>query len=381
MAQRISSAALLSSAIVLLAATPSWSQNAPAEPEATSLSPVSVTATRGLRPIDQMPATVTVIDSEQLERQNAVRMQDAIRYEPGIGFSNAPVRGGGGNFVIRGIGENRVRVLTDGVRLPDFPESNVGAGTFTRDFVDLETVRRMEIVRGPASALYGSDAIGGVVNFITKDPGDYLAPGRSTYFSGRFGYSGADNSFTESVLGAARAGNVEAMLLYTRRDGNEVQPNSSMRANPQDYSVNSLLGRIVWQATPADRIRLTGELLTRQADTNLLTDRATTGAGAATTTVQNSRADDSTMRGRVQLDWFRSEPLLFADNMEVRSYWSRLDRREQTTQQRYVGALNPATTAANRLRYTDTRQEQDLAGFDWQMRSDVALFGNRHRLT
>ena len=351
---------------------------------ATTLDEVTSTATRAPRPLAEIPATVTVVDSEQLERQNAVRPQDAIRYEPGVAFSNQPLRGGGGNFIIRGIGDNRVRVLTDGVRLPDFPESNIGAGTFTRDFVDLENIRRLEIVRGPASALYGSDAIGGVVNYITKDPADYLdGTGRNTFLAGRAGYSGADRSFTESLTGAARAGDVDVMGIYTRRDGHEVRPNGSLRANPQDYTVNSFLGRMVWRATPSDTLRLTGEILVRETATNLLTDRDTTpGAGGSpSTTVQNSRGEDRTTRGRVQLDWAHTEPLLFADRVDLRLSWSRLERREQTTQDRYVGTGNPATAASNRLRYSDFRQEQEILGSDLQFRSTLAMLGTTHRLT
>lgn len=380
----------LASALALAALTLTPGARAQTNPEplagtpATALDAVTSTATRAPRPLSEIPATVTIIDSAQLERQNAVRIQDAIRYEPGIGFSNAPIRGGAGNFVIRGIGGNRVRVLTDGVRLPDFPESNIGAGTFTRDFVDLENIRRIEIVRGPASALYGSDALGGVVNFITKDPGDYLTPDRNTFFSGRFGYSGADRSFSESLLGVARAGDLDVMALYTRRDGHELKPNGgTLRANPQDYTVNSFLTRAVWRATPADTLRLTGEIFVRETETNLRTDLTTTPGqgGGPSTTVQSSRGDDRTTRGRVQLDWSHTEPVLFADRVDVHAFWSRLDRREETTQARYVGTGNPRTAAANRLRYTDTSQEQELLGFDTQFRTTRDLLGATHRLT
>jgi hemoglobin/transferrin/lactoferrin receptor protein len=356
---------------------------APAEGPATALDAVTSTATRAARPIGEVPATVTVIDAEQLQRQNAVRPQDAIRYEPGVSFSNQPLRGGGGNFVIRGIGGNRVLVLTDGVRLPDFPESNLGAGTFTRDFVDLETVRRIEIVRGPASALYGSDAIGGVVNYILKDPADFLGSDRNAFLAGRFGFSGADTSFTESVIGAARQGPVEAMLLYTRRDGQELTPNGRLTPNPQVYSTNSVLGRAVVRPSAADTVRLTGEVLSRSLKTDVLTERGTTpgfGGGPSTTT-QSSIGDDTTFRGRVQGDWFRTAPLLFADSIEVRTYYAFLNRREITNQGRYVGFGNPATTPSNRLRYTNTQQDQSLAGIDAQFRTAIEALGTTHRLT
>lgn len=364
-------------ATACLAPLPALAQDA----TPTALDAVTATATRAPRPIAEVPSTVTIIEGETLERRNATRLQDVVRDEPGISVSSSPVRAGAGNFIIRGIGDNRVRVLTDGVRLPDFPESNIGAGTFTRDFVDLDTVRRIEILRGPASALYGSDAIGGVVNFITKDPGDYLTAERNTAFRYRFGYSGADTSITNSIMGAARGGTVDAMAIYTRRDGHEVQPNGRLSANPQDYATNSFLARAVWRASPIHTFRITGEILSRSTETDLRTERATTGVGAAATTVQSSRGDDATTRARVQLDWGIAAPVLFADRVDVKAWWSHLDRSEQTVQDRYVGAGNPATTAANRYRWSLTEQIQDIHGIDVQARTGRDIWGTTHRLT
>ncbi|MFT3952928.1 MAG: TonB-dependent receptor plug domain-containing protein [Piscinibacter sp.] len=128
------------------------------------------------------------------------------RTEPGISVSNSPTPSGAGNFFIRGIGDNRVRLEIDGVRVPDYPGSNVGAGLYTRDFVDYDSLKRVEIIRGPASALYGSDAIGGVVSFVTKDPGDYLREvGRDWYAGTKLSFNGIDRSFSETFTGAAAA--------------------------------------------------------------------------------------------------------------------------------------------------------------------------------
>jgi hemoglobin/transferrin/lactoferrin receptor protein len=344
---------------------------------ATALDAVTSTATRSPRTVGSVPATVTVIEAEQLERQNAVRPQDAVRYEPGISYDNQPLRAGGGNFVIRGIGGNRVLVLTDGTRLPDFPESNIGAGTFSRDFVDIESVRRIEIVRGPASALYGSDAIGGVVNFILKDPGDYLTRDRNVFLSGRFGYSGADGSLTETATLAARQGHVEAMMLFTRRDGHQLTPNGRISPNPQIYATNSALARAVYRPSAADTVRLTGEVLTRGVKTDVLTDR-TSSAG---TTVQSSIGNDTTTRARVQLDWQRTERLLLADTTSITAYYALLNRREVTEQDRYVGTTNVWTSQPNRYRYTSATQEQSLGGLEAQFRTDADMLGTQHRFT
>jgi len=357
----------------------------PASPTgaATVLGPVNATATRAPRAEVNTPATVTVITGDQLERQNAIRPQDTIRYEPGVSFGTQPTRGGGTNFVIRGIGENRVRVQIDGIRLPDFPGSNAGAGTYTRDFIDLETVRRLEIVRGPASALYGSDALGGVVSYFLKDPADYLAgSGRDVYFSLRGGYSGADTSFSETVTGAARAGNVEAMLLYTRRDGHELGNNGSIPPNPQTYYVNDLLARVVIRGENADVLRLTGEFFERVTTTDIRTDRGIIpGGGGPNTIIFDSQGRDRSWRGLLAADYTREEPLAFVDRMVLRAFWTEVNRREQTTQERasYFGPVPPVEPT--RLRRSDFKFIQPIIGGEAQFNSNVDILGYVNRLT
>ena len=132
-------------------------------PKATQLDAVTSTAARGPKTLNDIAGTASVITAEELERRNATNIKDAVRYEPGVTVGNAPNRGGATNFNIRGIGGNRVLVLVDGFSTPDFPGSNIGSpSSYTRDFVDLDSMKRLEIVRGPAGAR-SSDALGGVV--------------------------------------------------------------------------------------------------------------------------------------------------------------------------------------------------------------------------
>ena len=148
----------------------------------TALPEVAVTSDKVEGTTYDSPSTISVHTEKDIDRQNIHSPSDLVRDEPGVSVGNQPARGGATNYVIRGIGENRVRVEVDGVKVPDFPGTNIGAGTYTRDFIDFDTLKRVEIVRGPASALYGSDAIGGVVAFVTKDPGDYLALVNKNWF-------------------------------------------------------------------------------------------------------------------------------------------------------------------------------------------------------
>ncbi len=87
---------------------------------------------------------------------------------------------------------------------------------------DLDLMQRVEILRGPASALYGSDGIAGAVSFTTKDPVDMLR-GESFTARGRVGYSSADESWTEGVSVAGSNGALSGLLAYTRRDAQETE--------------------------------------------------------------------------------------------------------------------------------------------------------------
>ena len=149
---------------------------------------VQVTATRGERALSDVPSTVDVIDREQLDDRLIRDIKDLVRYEPGVSVTSTNGRFNAlSGFRIRGLDGNRVLIQTDGIPVSD----NFGFGSYlsaNRNFVDLDTLKQVEIVRGPASSLYGSDALGGVVAFVTKDPSDYLKEGKDAYFGLKFGF-------------------------------------------------------------------------------------------------------------------------------------------------------------------------------------------------
>ena len=155
----------------------------------------------------------------EIERLAADNAADLLREQPGV-----DVNGVGPNQarpVIRGQRGLRVLFLEDGLRLnnarrqTDFGEIS--------GLIDVGSVRAVEVVRGPASALYGADGLAGSVTFITKDPSDILK--RDQKFAGRarVGYASADKSWTESLVLAGKSDRWEALVAYTRRDG-EGQP-------------------------------------------------------------------------------------------------------------------------------------------------------------
>ncbi|MFN3775990.1 TonB-dependent hemoglobin/transferrin/lactoferrin family receptor [Sphingomonas parapaucimobilis] len=281
------------------------------EEDATEQRDVVVTATRAPIQAQDAPVTVSVKKAEEIADELATDIKDLVRFEPGISVRRAPTRfgaamgttGRAGNegFVVRGIGGNRVLIQVDGVRVPygfSFGAQDVGRG----DYVDLGLIKSVEFLRGPASALYGSDGLAGAVSFTTSDPADILG---DKAFGGslRTQYGSADEELTQSGVVAGRSGAVSAMLAYTRRDFSELKNKGDVEGtgvtrtapNPQDGRANALLGKLVWNVAPGHRLRATGEYLDNRIETDVLTGINRNVAGL--------QAHDTGKRWRAGLDW------------------------------------------------------------------------------
>lgn len=302
-------------ALAALVATPAWASDADPDPKDT----VTITATRTPVATQDAPATVSVIDEEQIADELVTDIKELVRFEPGVSVTRQPTRfgaalgttGRAGNegFTIRGLGGNRVLIQVDGVRVPDgfsFGAQGVGRG----DYVDLGLIKSVEILRGASSALYGSDGLAGAVSFITSDPADLLREGQGVGGLLRAAYSSADNEFSETAIVAGRSGDWSAMAAYTRRDFREYENQGTVggtgtartQANPQDGRSNAALGRLVYESG-GHRIRLTGEYLGTHLTTDVLTGHATTPPALAATSVINLDATDTGHRWRTAFDW------------------------------------------------------------------------------
>ncbi|HEY8566156.1 MAG TPA: TonB-dependent hemoglobin/transferrin/lactoferrin family receptor [Beijerinckiaceae bacterium] len=374
--------ASVSPLIVALALSGAQSAAAQDAANSTTLDAITVTADKVPSTVFDSPSTVSVTDAKEIDRKSINSPRDLAREEPGVSVGNQPARGGSTSYVIRGIGDNRVRIQVDGVKVPDFPETNIGAGTYTRDFVDFDSLKQVEIIRGPASALYGSDAVGGVVSYVTKDPADYLdLVGKNWFLGSKTGFDSTDRSFLQTATGAYRLGPWEVMLLTTRRQGREVEPNGRLKANALDSTAQNTLAKVVYNAGEWGIVRLTGEYLRREAETRLSTEEVTTGGarGQPFTRVFTSRGEDTTSRPRLSFDWTLPLTWTLADAVQVRAFWTEVRREELTTQTRASAA--PLPTVPNRLRLSDFDFQQEIRGGEVQFTAKRNWLGLEHTLT
>ncbi|WP_239987473.1 TonB-dependent hemoglobin/transferrin/lactoferrin family receptor [Sphingosinithalassobacter portus] len=311
---------------------------------------ITVTATRQPLGVEDAPATVTVIDARQMADELVTDIRDLVRFEPGITVPRQPARfgaalgvtGRAGNegFTVRGIGGNRVLIQVDGVRVPDgftFGAQSAGRG----DYVDLGLIKSVEFLRGPASALYGSDGLSGVVSFITSDPEDFLSERQNIGGIARAGYHSADQEFAETAILAGRSGDLSAMVAYTRRDFQELENQGHVGGtgptrtlpNPQDGHSNAVLGRIVYH-TGNHRLRLTGEYIDTYLYTDVLTGLGDNGMG---TLVDNLIARDTGERKRIAADW-NWQGAGTIDHARIGIYWQDAEDRQFTAEDRTPAA-------------------------------------------
>ncbi|MDT8402994.1 TonB-dependent receptor domain-containing protein [Sulfuriflexus sp.] len=135
----------------------------PVSADQKNLEPVIVTASRTVQTVDEALAPVIVISRDEIERSQAVDIADLLRFHAGLDIARNGNPGSVTSLFIRGTESNHTLVMIDGVKIN--PGTTGGAAL---NNIDPEMIERIEVVKGPRSALYGSEAIGGVINIITR---------------------------------------------------------------------------------------------------------------------------------------------------------------------------------------------------------------------
>lgn len=301
---------------------------------------ITVTATRTEQAIGDVPATVDVIGREQMDRTLVRDLKDLFRYMPGVSVTSGFGRFGIGDIRIRGLGGNRVRIETDGIAISDA----FAIGSYSdanRNFVDMDTLKRAEVVRGPASALYGSDALGGVVSFVTKNPADYLAPGKDAYAGFKLGYQSDWQGLSAGATTAIGGERWSGMVVVSHRQGRETanQGDNHSRdatrtaANPQSRDGRSLLSKLVYTPSLDQQVTLTVEGNEDRAATDVLHLRGIDPRTGATTL--RLAGDDLQTRARVSLEHELSGlDGAVADSLTWRAYRQDSETTQDTVEER-----------------------------------------------
>ena len=179
--------------------------------------PIIVSATRTDIPLDQSPASVSLISSDDLEQKQIERVSDALREVPGLNVVQTGTPGQLTSVFMRGLPSEDMQVLLDGI-----PINQGLAGQF--DFANLTTddIDRIEVVRGPQSTVYGPRALAGVVQIFTKqgtgEPGFTLSSQGGSY-----------DTFRESLESDGKLGQFDYSVGASRVDTDNARPNNNYR--------------------------------------------------------------------------------------------------------------------------------------------------------
>lgn len=171
-----------------------------------SLDTMVVTATRTAMTVKETPSTVEIVDSKKLEQTQAKTLHDALKGALGVNVFNDFQ--GRSNVSIRGSESRHVLIMVDGKRLGGEAAYN-SANAWDVDRIRMEDVERVEIIRGPAGAMYGSDAMGGVINVITKTPDKtttdinyeygWYEDGKGAGYKGNLYLQGAEGNYSYKI--------------------------------------------------------------------------------------------------------------------------------------------------------------------------------------
>ena len=222
MFDRFSAGAVVGIAIALpVVSTFAHGQGAP-EPAVATLDPVVVTAARGPQRLADLTADVTVIGRDEIARAGAQSLAELLQRQPGIQISMNGGAGATSAVFLRGVNGNQTLVLIDGMRV-----GSATAGATALEAIPLDLIDHIEILRGPASSLYGADAVGGVIQVFTRrGEGAPTFNGSASY--GTYGTGQA----TAGLAGSAGASR------YAIQGGYQGSRGFNVIGNPADFSYN-----------------------------------------------------------------------------------------------------------------------------------------------
>ena len=272
------------------------------------IEPVVVTADRNAQTLDKAAPNVSVIGRKTLNQASAQNLDDIVMYESGVSVPSDNNRRGHAGINIRGIDGNRILMMVDGVRIPESYAGGGSNGSISgRDMVESDTLKQVDIVKGPYSALYGSDALGGVVNMVTLSPSDFVDAGKRGHFGLKHGYRSRDRSHGVTATVAGFHENAEGLLMLTRRQGHETENMGSdtsystarTATNPQKNNAYNILakGNI---GNERHRLETLYEQYYHANDTVLANGLGSQSRGPVTIATSESNARDRIRRQRIE---------------------------------------------------------------------------------
>jgi len=299
---------------------------------ATEFDEVLVSATRISEKASETSRSVAVVGEEQLTVAQAASVADALKNEANINVTNGP-RASSQGVEIRGLSGDRVLQTIDGAR------QNTSSGHRGSYFMDPELLKSIEVLRGPASSLWGSGALGGVVAQNTKSAQDFLAPEES--FGGylKQGYeTNGDRTKTSGAIYGQQA-TIDWLLNGSYYDSNDIKTGNDETLNNSASQGSSGLAKFGWQADEASRL----ELSARVNKSNELVPSNPSAAVSSSVPLVRRKTDDQNVTLNYSLHP-ANNPYL---DTKVQVYWNSTDYDEDRVTKNQIDSTEYRTVGVN----------------------------------
>ncbi len=288
--------------------------------DSIEMSHMVVVANKSPRPIQDVVGSIVSFSANDIANNQAENMDGLLRYQPNIKMESAGNRFQSTSINIRGIGGDRVAVRVDGS--PSTEQFNVGHfGNSGKMLPELDLIKQVEILQGPASTLYGSDAIGGVVAFETWDPSDLVSQTKGDdFYKLRVGYEGKNRSQVATGIAAWQGDTVGTLLSITHRQGKGINNAHFVDTvqDKSDWDSDSLFAKVTMALAQDDLLTLT---VNHSQTDNDSESNGLLGTGRTFGTTTELSGSDTNESDRVSLEYeFNSDLALFEENV-LRVYY------------------------------------------------------------
>jgi len=304
--------------------------------------------------------SVESISSAELEAQMANGLEQIVRYMPGVSAHNESQYGRTltEDVHIRGIRGGAI-FLIDGIRISD---SYTGYG---RDTVDVDLLKKVEIMKGPSSVEYGSDGLAGTIAYFTKDPTDLVNDGR--YLSITTSYIEKSKQEKVNILAAYDKGSNSALIQLVDRSLEETKLHEdfSLKANPMDGGQQSIFGKLNIDLSSESKLTFVVDLQEWESEWVINSEKGFIYFPAPRS-ISSSSGDDEGTRERFSISLNLSNANKFYDSAELSYYTQETEQSQITIQNQvsFLGGMQAAPTPTMRIRDFDFNQSIDGFAFE-----------------
>ena len=381
---------------------------------------ITVTGSRTPRPVDTFPGSIEVINMEDLDNSTGLTLReltDSIQAVTTQANKTSGLRGNpnnGDNLNIRGMDKDRVLYQVDGIRLHSYNYGSVDS-TSTRSsndnssfyytmnpgsYINFDTLKTIEIIKGPASALYGSDAIGGVISFESLEADDLLGNDEDFKFEIPANYNSSNRGFNGSTKIATKlSDNTSALFIFTTEKSEESAVKTERKyLDNENSSGNNYFINITQKIADSGKFNLIYENIDRDLEITSKSDNLALMndinlKNNGTESFQSIFTDTKTYKSRVSLNYeYESKnESNFIDSIKIKAYnqYSKVDDDSKINWTMVVPDITafpggPVVQAG----FTNVYQDQndyymkaDIYGGDIQAQSNIEFSGTNHLIT